>query len=264
MTIVGNEPSSSPSLLLLRFALVALTCFLVGILAFAPEAKAQEPNCKGAIVVDAGHGGTDTGAVNGILKESEQNLIVAQQLETSLENDGHQVCMTRTTAQENLSNNDRYTYANTTGAELLVSVHMNASSNPATNYTTTLYGKPRKDRQLADTVLYSGLAPALGIPVRAPYQFASGVLLKSNMPAIIAETVFITNGEEGERLAEGQQILANSTSDDDLQARQYQIAEALKAGIESYLFLSSSQPDSGGGEDDSGGHPKGGPPGKNK
>jgi N-acetylmuramoyl-L-alanine amidase len=31
------------------------------------------------------------------------------------------------------------------------------------------------------------------IDVRQPYQYASGVLLKSNMPAVIAETVFITN-----------------------------------------------------------------------
>lgn len=223
MTAAGNAPSCSPSRLLVRFALAALACFLVGVLAFAPEARAQERNCKGDIVVDAGHGGTDTGAVNGSLKESEQNLIVARKLEALLENDGHghQVCMTRTTDQETLSNKARYTYANTTGAKLLVSVHMNASSNPATNYTTTLYGKPRKDKVLADTVLNYGLYPALGIPKRASYQFASGVLLKSNMPAIIAETVFITNNTEARLLAAG--------------TRQDEIAVALKAGIEKYL-----------------------------
>lgn len=225
VTTAAKETSCSPSLLLLRFALAALACFLVGILAFAPEARAQEPNCKGDIVVDAGHGGTDTGAVNGLLKESEQNLIVAKKLETLLESDGHghQVCMTRTTDNETLSNNDRYTYANTTGAKLLVSVHMNASSNPTTNYTTTLYGKPKKDKVLADTVLNYGLYPALSIPKRAPYQFASGVLLKSNMPAIIAETVFITSPTEADRLK------------DETGTRQQQIAEALKAGIEKYL-----------------------------
>ncbi len=79
-TTAAKAPSLSTSLLLLRFALVALACLLAGILAFAPEARAQEPNCQGDIVVDAGHGGTDTGAVNGTLKESEQNLIVAKSL----------------------------------------------------------------------------------------------------------------------------------------------------------------------------------------
>jgi N-acetylmuramoyl-L-alanine amidase len=49
------------------------------------------------------------------------------------------------------------------------------------------------------------------------------VLLKSDMPATIAETVFITNDNEG-------QLLSNGTG-----ARQQQIAEALRSGIEGYL-----------------------------
>jgi N-acetylmuramoyl-L-alanine amidase len=53
--------------------------------------------------------------------------------------------------------------------------------------------------------------------------YASGVLLKSNMPATIAETVFITNDQEG-------QLLAGGT-----QERQRQIAQKLAQGIESYL-----------------------------
>jgi N-acetylmuramoyl-L-alanine amidase len=49
------------------------------------------------------------------------------------------------------------------------------------------------------------------------------VLLKSNMPATIAETVFITNNGEAVHLS-------GSTG-----ARQQQIAEALRAGIKDYL-----------------------------
>ena len=110
--------------------------------------------------------------------------------------------MTRTSNSETLSNNDRYTYANTTGAEVLVSVHMNGASDPSTDYTTTLFGKWRKDKELANTVFGSlSSLPAAGgtgkIVTRTPYSFASGVLLKSNMPATIAETVFITNDREG-------------------------------------------------------------------
>ena len=136
--------------------------------------------------------------------------------------------MTRTFNSETLSNNDRYTYANTTGAEVLVSVHMNGASNPSTDYTTTLFGKWRKDKELANTVFtsLSTLPAADGtgkIATRTPYSFASGVLLKSNMPATIAETVFITNDKEA-------QLLANGTG-----ARQQQIAEALEVGIERYL-----------------------------
>ena len=56
-----------------------------------------------------------------------------------------------------------------------------------------------------------------------PYSFASGVLLKSDMPATIAETVFITSEAEGRLLSDG------------TGARQQQIAEALEAGVEDYL-----------------------------
>ncbi len=63
--------------------------------------------------------------------------------------------MTRTLNSETLSNSDRAAYANTTGAKVLVSIHMNGSTNPATDYTTTLYGKWRKDKALAQTVFGS-------------------------------------------------------------------------------------------------------------
>jgi N-acetylmuramoyl-L-alanine amidase len=215
----------------------AWTSLLAGILVaslivaatFATGAEAQETGCKGQVVLDAGHGGTDSGAVNAKygLKEKEQTLIIAERLKALLVADGHAVCMTRTD-DRTLSNSQRYTYANTTGAEILVSVHMNGSTNTGADYTTTLFGKWRKDKELAYSVFdeLSTLPSATGtgtIATRDPYSFASGVLLKSNMPATIAETVFITSDAEG-------RLLSDVTG-----ARQQQIAEALKVGIENYL-----------------------------
>jgi N-acetylmuramoyl-L-alanine amidase len=206
-----------------------LAAILLTTAAFAAGAGAQ-PLCSGKVVLDAGHGGTDSGAVNTKyrLTEKEQTLDVANRLKTLLAGDGCTVYMTRTLNSQTLSNNDRYTYANTKGANLLVSIHMNGSTNPSTDYTTTLFGKWRKDKELANTVFssLSTLPAANGtgtIATRKPYSFASGVLLKSNMPATIAETVFITNNEEGELLSYPTGI------------RQQQIAEALRAGIEDYL-----------------------------
>jgi N-acetylmuramoyl-L-alanine amidase len=203
---------------------------LLAAITFAPDATAQDVGCRGDIVLDPGHGGTDTGAENKTynLKESGEVLKVAKVLKGLLEGDGYTVYMTRTTNAENLSNNDRYTYANTTGARILVSIHMNGSTNPATDYTTTLFGKWRKDKELAYAVFesLSTLPAAEGtgtIATRTPYSFASGVLLKSNMPATIAETFFITNNREAT-------LLSNPTG-----TRQQQIAEALRAGIEDYL-----------------------------
>jgi N-acetylmuramoyl-L-alanine amidase len=206
-----------------------LVASLIVAAAFETGAEAQETGCKGQVVLDAGHGGTDSGAVNAKygLKEKEQTLIIAKRLEALLEADGHAVRMTRTD-DRTLSNSQRYTYANTTGAKVLVSVHMNGSSNSSADYTTTLFGKWRKDKELAYSMFdeLSTLPSATGtrtIATRDPYSFASGVLLKSNMPATIAETVFITSDAEGRLLSDG------------TGARQQQIAEALKVGIENYL-----------------------------
>jgi N-acetylmuramoyl-L-alanine amidase len=208
-----------------------LAAILLSMAAFTTGVGAQEqPPCSGKVVLDAGHGGTDSGAVNTKygLTEKAQTLNVANRLKALLEGDGCTVYMTRTSNSQTLSNNDRYTYANTTGANILVSIHMNGSTNPSTDYTTTLFGKWRKDKTLANTVFssLSTLPAANGsglIATRTPYSFASGVLLKSNMPATIAETVFITNDREG-------QLLSNGTG-----ARQQQIAQALRVGIEDYL-----------------------------
>lgn len=215
---------------LLLASVVALVLTMPGA---AGAHEGRDLGCKGDIVLDAGHGGTDTGAVNNKwgLVEKEQNLIVAKRLHDILQSNGHVVCMTRT-ADQTLSNNDRYTYANTTGAKVLVSVHMNGSSDPSVDYTITLFGKPRKDQELAQTVLDKGLYPALGIPKKTPYQFASGVLLKSTMPAIIAESVFITSDQEGEWLAQGRPL-----SDGTKVSRQEEIAVALSNGIEAYLAI---------------------------
>ena len=208
-----------------------LAAILLSMAAFTTGVGAQEqPPCSGKVVLDPGHGGTDSGAVNTKyrLTEKEQTLDVANKLKALLVDDGCTVYMTRTSNSQTLSNNDRYTYANSTGANVLVSIHMNGSTNPSTDYTTTLFGKWRKDKELANTVFSSlwTLPAANGtgtIATSKPYSFASGVLLKSNMPATIAETVFITNDREGE-------LLSNGTG-----TRQQQIAQALRVGIEDYL-----------------------------
>ena len=231
------------------------------VLAMAGVAWAQDTSgCKGDIVLDPGHGGTDTGAVynaNGIyITEKAQVLKVAYILKGILQQDGYGVCMTRGGDPSNangprvkdpgddafaddatLSNNDRYTYANTTGAKVLVSIHMNGSTDPKVDYTTTLFGKWQKDKAFAYSIFGDNVNPptyglrtllaANGmvnyIATKTPYSYASGVLLKSNMPATIAETVFITNHDEAK-------LLSNGTNE-----RQHQIAVALEKGINSYL-----------------------------
>ena len=225
-------------------AAATLFALLLAAAVFIPSEDAQattSPVYGETIVIDPGHGGTDAGArfdgskygLGYVLLEKDQNLDVSYRLKTLLEASGATVYMTRT-EDVYRSNNDRYTYANSVpSADVLVSVHMNSAANDTTDYTTTLFGKWRKDKELAYAV-WGGLktlpaANGVGyIRARDPYSFASGVLLKSNMPATIAETVFISSRDEGPLLYAGRNELTESS-------RQQQIALALHKGIEDYF-----------------------------
>ena len=242
-----------------------LAAILLSTAAFTTGAGAQvQPLSGKTVVIDPGHGGSDSGATYTFstgtrLYEKDQNLDVAYRLKSLLQSSGATVYMTRggdatgnnddcNPDDATLSNSDHYTYANRLkaahpGTYVLVSIHMNGSTDKTIDYTTTLFGKWQKDKALAYAIFGNGdnanrpdyglrtLSAVNGkgtthgtIATRTPYQFASGVLLKSNMPATIAETVFITNTEEAN-------WLANPLT----YGRQQEIAEALRGGIEEYL-----------------------------
>ena len=171
------------------------------------------------IVIDPGHGGTDSGSTECAgLPEKEANLDIAFRLETILEAIGYDVRLTRTEDVPK-SNNDRYTFANSVGGNALVSVHLNGSTTHSVNGTQGFYGKKNKDEAFTRTVhqaLVNGLSP---IPDRGVTNFPSGVLLKSNMPATLQEAVFISNTDECQMLTDG-------TGN-----RQQEIAEELATGV---------------------------------
>lgn len=79
------------------------------------------------IVIDAGHGGKDPGAIgkNG-LREKDINLDVAKRLRNELENLGIEVVMTRD-SDRFISLSRRCEIANSSGADLFISVHVNAN-----------------------------------------------------------------------------------------------------------------------------------------
>ena len=165
------------------------------------------------IVIDPGHGGSDSGSTEcPNLPEKIVTLDIANRLKSLLEDQGAQVFLTRT-GDLTKSNNDRYTYANSVGGEALVSIHLNGSTNHATNGTKGFWGKKNKD-QAFTKVIHSRMPTELGVPDQGISNFASGVLLKSNMPATISETVYISSTIECNLLKDGtgvrQQQIANS------------------------------------------------------
>lgn len=151
------------------------------------------PPAPNSVCIDAGHGGSDPGTSNQGLKESDVNLQVANLLKSRLELSNYTVYMTRTTDIA-LSNADRYNYCNARNTSILISIHHNGSTDTTADYSQGLYMK-KTDVALAQAVVNS-VSSALGTPNRGIARFASGVLLKANMPAAISEGFFLTNSNE--------------------------------------------------------------------
>ena len=203
-----------------------LIFFLSLIFLFPPIVSAvgkpvPPPSSTKVVVLDPGHGGSDSGAVYNSLREADVNLDIAFRLKTLLENAGYTVFMTRID-DSTKNNNDRYTFANSVGGNALVSIHLNASTDHSVNGTQGFWGKKNKDETFTRTV-HQALASQLGVNDRGVTNFPSGVLLKSNMPSTLQETVFISNDVENAKLQDG-------TGN-----RQQEIAQALFQGIDNWF-----------------------------
>lgn len=192
-------------LFLLPIISTALLFFPVTVNAGKPSGTPLIPY---SICIDAGHGGTDSGAVNGALNENQVNLDTANLLKDKLEasNKGYTVFMTRTDTTTTMSNADRYNYCNSQNAAILISIHHNGSTDSTIDYTTALYMKS-SDVALANGVSDS-ISTTLGLTKHPIYRYASGVLIKAKMPAVISEGFFLTNKDEPS-------LIANSRLDDE-------------------------------------------------
>jgi len=154
----------------------------------------------GVVVLDPGHGGSDSGAYNAMydLKESDVVLDIAFRTRDQLIGLDYRVCLTRTT-DVNLTNTQRAQYANSVKGDVFVLIHLNGSSDPNVNYTSTFWGKKNKDLKLSQHMLgaLDDLTVQGGDFVG---QFASGALLKSTMEATLTESAFLTNNDEAKLL----------------------------------------------------------------
>ena len=191
----------------------------------ASIAATQSTPAEKIVCIDPGHGGDDAGAVNGDLTEAEVNLNIAKRLQSLLQNNQYQVVMTRTDNDTGLTNSQRADICNKNHADILIAIHLNASTDPTMDYTQGLYGTTKKDKALADTLhqaLLTDLHMQNPTPIdRAVTDFDDNLLLKANMPATLQETVFITSPTEYTLLQNG--------------GRQQQIAQSLLIGINNWF-----------------------------
>lgn len=113
----------------LAAALCVLLVFFVSVFESYAWPRAQDPGPEIVVVIDAGHGGSNEGTAASDVLEKYRTLITAQAMYDELcKYDGVKVYMTRT-EDVDMTLKSRAQYAAGVGADLIVSLHYNASEN---------------------------------------------------------------------------------------------------------------------------------------
>ena len=162
-----------------------------------PSTPKQSTNTKKKIVIDAGHGGTDAGAIGGNIKEKDITLDVAKRLEKLLKQKGYEVKMTRTD-DTYVSLQDRVEISENYCPDIFVSVHVNSSVKPEITGVETHYYH-QESMSLAQ-VVHSSFASAIQSPNRGLFKSKFYVINHTTSPAILIEIGFISNSAERTQL----------------------------------------------------------------
>lgn len=156
------------------------------------------------LIIDAGHGGADSGATGNGLKEKNLNLAIVLAAKKYFDNDSRfKVYYTRT-SDTYPSLDDRCKLANNKNADLFLCIHINSASSSARG-AETLYNPNRNSATMKNGVTSRDFASAMQKAVIATTGFTNRglktrtdlrVLNKTNMPACLIEYGFISNSTE--------------------------------------------------------------------
>lgn len=171
------------------------------------------------IVIDPGHGGTDTGALSPHgLYEKNANLILAKAVRDALSARGFRVLMTREN-DRTLVLTERPRLAHSENADAFVSIHHNApaaNKDPRTARYTAVYSWNPLGEKLAEAVAVR-MSDALDgeIPSKGSLHANFAVTRNPEIPSCLIEVDFITSpeGEEAIFNHARQQFLANAIAD---------------------------------------------------
>ena len=177
-----------------------------------------DASCAPTIVIDAGHGGEDPGAVgvSGVL-EKDLNLAIAMEIGAALTERGYTVVYTRTedkmlySADENIKGfrklsdlKNRAQIANGLESVILVSIHMNSYGESKYSGLQVYYKNgDTASRDLA-TSIQSRVRTDLQPDNDRPIKKGESIYLLENTKgrAVLIECGFLTNAEECEKLSQ--------------------------------------------------------------
>lgn len=182
----------------------------------ATEASAS-PITQKNIIVDAGHGGEDGGAIglDGTV-EKELNLDIALKLKMLLKFYGFNVIMTRTqdvmTCDEGLDSlrkrkisdiHNRFDLMQKNPDAVFISVHQNKFEDSSQHGTQVFYsGNDEKSKTLAESIQSSVVSYLQPKNDRVVKKSGSGIYLlyHAKIPAVLVECGFISNSDELNKL----------------------------------------------------------------
>ena len=159
------------------------------------------------VVLDPGHGGTNTGAVAHGLVESEVVMDLARRIEGRLTAIGVAVVFTRT-EHTSPSEDERAALANDAGADLVLSLHCDShDAAEASGVATFFFGRDRQTswsavgEHLADIVLREVVART-GLENCRSHGRSWALLQQTRMPAVRIEAGYLSHPSDAARLAD--------------------------------------------------------------
>jgi len=156
------------------------------------------------IVLDAGHGGTDSGAVGNGLREKDLTLNIVKKIGDMLKDyEGVEIIYTRTDDRF-IELSERAAIANRAKADFFLSVHINAGGG--TGFESYIYNGNVSTKTVAyQNVIHAEIMKAIGgVRDRGKKRANYAVLRLTNMPAILTENLFIDNPRDAAKLKSDQ------------------------------------------------------------
>jgi len=210
---------------------------MLGICCLSGAASAQQERINKAIIIDAGHGGTDSGVkVSETTYEKDINLRIALTLQKELNRSGFRQVMLTRSADRETTLKERIQFIKNNDPLLVISIHVNGGfGNKSKGYEIYFPGfrtdketrsEPSaiikdmtKNKHLNDSVRLSqylqkyldGVFPKESRGLReAPMPLLEGI----NVPAVVIEIGFLTNKENRKKITDEkvQQEIAKAIS----------------------------------------------------
>ena len=193
-----------------------------------PNCRNHQRKHRACSVIDAGHGGEDPGKVSNYssLAEKDLNLRIAQLLKNLLEQDGYTVYMTRTEDKLNYSPGTKEIYQkrkqdltarkqfiDQSGADAVISIHMNSFSDTKYYGAQTFYPPSSTDSErLAKSIQNAMIAVCDNTNKRTALLKKERIILFRDLkvPTALVECGFLSNEAEEAKLKtiEYQELLA--------------------------------------------------------